>query len=139
MGLILFDYTYCSRVKKRIIASLTNICLFDGYLTETTSYPHSGRLIHLTDKRQNLSIISITRLISAFCSFDGYLTATPSNTQLFGEEMEMIINERSINSTKWVVSATLNHRQNSQCHSTERCLSGVEGTIINELNEALAA
>ncbi len=48
MGIVLFDWKNTSTTKKAVNASLPNGYLFDGYLTETTTYQHFTQMVYLT-------------------------------------------------------------------------------------------
>lgn len=74
MGLILFDYKSCYSFKLIISSSLSVTCLFDGYLTESTSYPHFSRLAYLTTDKKNATEDNQSPLLSGRSLFDGYLT-----------------------------------------------------------------
>lgn len=50
------------------------ICLFDGYLTESTSYPHFSRLAYLTTDKKNATGNNQNLLFSGRSLFDRYLT-----------------------------------------------------------------
>lgn len=74
MGLVLFDWKTSGTTKNIVKPLFIRVFLFDGYLTETTSYPH---LIHLAYLINNVTLRlkrSITNLLPTTYLFDGYLT-----------------------------------------------------------------
>jgi hypothetical protein len=74
MGIVLFDWkspTACKKVKN---ALLTRVCLFDGYLTESTSYPHFQGLVYLIEKGEINPCQYVKAYQQRVCLFDGYLT-----------------------------------------------------------------
>lgn len=77
MGIVLIDWkspTACKKVKDALLA---RVCLFDGYLTESTSYSHFGFRAYLTEKSTEATKTVIKYLFSGIYIFDGHLTETP--------------------------------------------------------------
>jgi hypothetical protein len=74
MGIVLFDWKTTEVAKKGINSSFSKNCLFDGYLTEPTSYPHFSKTAYLTTG----SLVALKTcpnvLFSGISLFDGYLT-----------------------------------------------------------------
>lgn len=51
MGLALFDWKTTGSTKLVVNDSFSMNCLFDGYLTGSTSYPHFARIAYLTGNK----------------------------------------------------------------------------------------
>jgi len=82
MGVVLFDWkspTACKKVKNALLA---RVCLFDGYLTESSSYPHFGIDAYLTMKPTTFIKKVLNPLFLRFCLFDCHLTKTLVLTQI---------------------------------------------------------
>lgn len=74
MGIVLFDRKVREIIKPIIIRWLSPCCLFDGYLTESTVYPHFGERAYLTEPKENYPSIPGKPRRSSISLFDGYLT-----------------------------------------------------------------
>lgn len=74
MGLVLFDCKFFNSMENCLISLFSMVYLFDGYLTELTSYQQLTKLFYLTEKGPNQLKRSLKRLYSKVYLFDGYLT-----------------------------------------------------------------
>jgi hypothetical protein len=70
----LFDWKSSSTTKKVLNDSFSINCLFDGYLTEITSYPHFEQMAYLTGGCLAGCKTNQNALFSSISLFDGYLT-----------------------------------------------------------------
>jgi hypothetical protein len=95
MGMILFDWKTASTSKKVINKSFSMICLFDSYLTESTSYPHFGQGAYLTGKSLQVSKTYPNTLFSSISLLDGYLTEYKKMTAQKGFKVEIKPKPRS--------------------------------------------
>lgn len=74
MGLILFDCMNHLLTTHSSYGSISSIYLFDGYLTELTSYQQKHRFFSFDCMKFLLSNIIICYCIPEAYLFDGYLT-----------------------------------------------------------------
>ncbi len=74
MGLALFDWKTSGSTKLIVNASFSMNCLFDGYLTGATSYPHFARMAYLTGNEPGNKKTCSNALFYSTSLFDGYLT-----------------------------------------------------------------
>lgn len=74
MHKILFDWKTASTTKKDVKPLFSTLYLFDGYLTEATSYPHFGQMAYLTRRSVAISKKYPKALFSGISLFNGYLT-----------------------------------------------------------------
>lgn len=74
MGLVLFDCKFLKSIKNCLIVLFSMVYLFDGYLTELTSYQQLTKLFYLTEEWPNQLKRSLKCLYSKVYLFDGYLT-----------------------------------------------------------------
>ncbi len=74
MGIVLFDRETSYTTKNIINSSSSTLSLFDGYLTEPTSYPHLVKLVHLTESGLNQLKTTLIITFSSNYLFDDYLT-----------------------------------------------------------------
>ncbi len=94
----LFDWKSSSTTKKVLNDSFSINCLFDGYLTEITSYPHFEQMAYLTG---GCLINRMKRLDDFGKLHSKKIKAIPPSSiikvqtmwQLFGDKTEDIINE----------------------------------------------
>lgn len=101
MGIVLFDWKPARATKKVINSLFSTSCLFDGYLTESTSYPHFQQMVYLTEGCSVRLKTHPNALFSSISLFDDCLAVYPYSAkgglgkigQLFGEHTEEIINE----------------------------------------------
>lgn len=73
MGIVLFDWETSSTTKKVVKPLFIMPYLFDGYLTEPTSYPHFSDLTCLTSDDLRYSILPLNAQFFSNSLFDGYL------------------------------------------------------------------
>ncbi len=74
MGIVLFDWKTARAAKKVVNSSFSKNYLFDGYLTEPTSYPHFEQMAYLTGDSSVGFKTYPNALYSGISLFDGYLT-----------------------------------------------------------------
>jgi hypothetical protein len=74
MGIVLFDWKTSGTTKKAIKPLFIRGLLFDGYLTEPTSYPHFSKMAYLTGGSSVALKTYLNALFSSIYLFDGYLT-----------------------------------------------------------------
>jgi hypothetical protein len=74
MGIVLFDWETSSTTKKVVKPLFKRLSLFDGYLTEPSSYPHSSLTAYLTGSCLSQTQTSLNDLFSSISLFDSYLT-----------------------------------------------------------------
>lgn len=74
MGIVLFDRKASTTTGKFVTGSFSVASLFDGYLTESTSYPHFQGLVYLIEKGEINPCQYVKAYQQRVCLFDGYLT-----------------------------------------------------------------
>jgi hypothetical protein len=97
----LFDCITSCTTKKVINNSFSIRCLFDGYLTESVSYAHSGNRAYLIGGSSMGLKTNSYALFSGITLYDSYWTELLFNSngnlgkarQLFGDKAEKFINE----------------------------------------------
>jgi hypothetical protein len=74
MGIVLFDWETTSTTKKAVKSLLSMDSLFDGYLTELTSYQQLPQKILFDWKTASTTKKVVEHLFSRASLFDAYLT-----------------------------------------------------------------
>lgn len=81
MGLALFDRKTFKAIKSITNSSFSILFLFDGYLTESTSFPQFQGLTCLTGKSEIKPCQTLKPYPQRVSLFDGYLIEPPFLTQ----------------------------------------------------------
>lgn len=80
MGIVLFDWKACATTETFVTSSSSVVFLFDGYLTESTSYPQLQEPAYLTGRAENKPTQCLKAYRQKVCLFDGYLTDHKTTT-----------------------------------------------------------
>lgn len=81
MGIVLFDRKASTTTGKFVTGSFSVASLFDGYLTEPTSFPQLQEPAYLTGKAENKPTQNRKAYRQKVSLFDGYLTDPKTESQ----------------------------------------------------------
>lgn len=74
MGIVLFDCKSSRTTKNDVNNTFSKSCLFDGYLTEPSNYPHFEQMAYLTGSGLAGLKTYSNALFARLFLFDAYLT-----------------------------------------------------------------